>query len=341
VGWLQNHWKTIATIAVATVAFVAVTALTGGLGAAPMAALFVGGFASGVAGYATDGLLNKTALTVKGALLQGGTAAVLTVATAGIGRLLAPAVSKAVTPVVSRLVPETAEPLVTRTVVNTGVGASLGAATKVADNALDRRPLGEGVKNAALLSGATGAAIEPLQGVVARARVAPPSGGLGEEPLTHLTSPEGKAGIEGSGQLVGKKGIFAVPAPVADESTLAKVVRTGLTPDKTTDSVPVPGAATGLFEQPTPIGPYSLLKRLGGVRFAPPGSIDVTTGAFTPSGALVGPAALIYGPDFLAYGALVGIGHVLAADPGDAPPPPPAQSPGMTAVLGKAVKSGP
>jgi hypothetical protein len=43
-------------------------------------------------------------------------------------------------------------------------------------------------------------------------------------------------------------------------------------------------------------------KYLGGVRYAPPGSINMTTGAFTPGSALLGPRTLIYGPDVLFWG---------------------------------------
>lgn len=85
---------------------------------------------------------------------------------------------------------------------------------------------------------------------------------------------------------------------------MMKVLRTGLTPGKTTHFVPVPQSATGLFQRPIPIGPYSAWKYAGGVHFAPPGSINMTSGAFTGSTSLIGPRVLIYGPDVLFYGGI-------------------------------------
>src|SRR5271170_2869929 len=80
-GWLSSHWKTIAIIATSTIAFVAVTALTGGLGAAPMAALLMGGFASGAAGYATGQLLDGKPINPRDLVIQGALAGAVTVAT--------------------------------------------------------------------------------------------------------------------------------------------------------------------------------------------------------------------------------------------------------------------
>ena len=68
------------------------------------------------------------------------------------------------------------------------------------------------------------------------------------------------AGIGASNQIIGRQGIFAVPAAVADESTLWKVLRTGIWPANTTNAIPIPEAATALFRRPIPIGSYSLWK---------------------------------------------------------------------------------
>jgi hypothetical protein len=119
-----------------------------------------------------------------------------------------------------------------------------------------------------------------------------------------------------------------VPADAADQSTLMKVLRTGIEPGKTARTIVIPEGANGLFEQPAPIGPYSLMKRLGGVRFAPPGSIDLATGAFTPAAGGVSPRILIYGPDVLIWSSGVAA-WVTFKQP---------ESEGMTKALAKAQK---
>jgi hypothetical protein len=120
--------------------------------------------------------------------------------------------------------------------------------------------------------------------------------------LVHLSDNPGLAGINQSSRIVGKRGIFAVPEYVTAESTVMKVVRTGLSPAKTAEFVPIPKSAQRLFQQPVPIGPYSAWKYFGGVRYAPPGTISTISGAFTPASSLIGPNILIYGPDVLFYG---------------------------------------
>jgi hypothetical protein len=120
--------------------------------------------------------------------------------------------------------------------------------------------------------------------------------------LIHLTDEAGEAGINSTGMLDGKHGIFAVPESVAGESTGLKVLTTGLTPEKTSKFVSIPESATGLFSRPTPVGPYSAWKHLGGVRYAPAGSLNMATGELIQGGSLLGPRSLIYGPDVLFWG---------------------------------------
>ncbi len=134
--------------------------------------------------------------------------------------------------------------------------------------------------------------------------------------LIPLTNAEGEAGILSSRKLIGNRGIFAVPESVAAESTAMKVARTGLMPGETTTFVRVPEAATGLFKQPVPVGPYSAWKYFGGVRYAPPGSINMTTGALAPGSSLLGPRTLIYGPDVLFWGGVgTAVGIYLYGEP--------------------------
>lgn len=331
-GWIKEHWKTIAVVAASTVVFVGVTVLTGGLGAPALVALAAGGFASGVTGSALSSYLDHKPISVKDALVQGAVASVLTVATAGIGRVVAPYVSRAVAPALTRVLPRAAVPFITNTVTNSSVGATLGAGTQVAQNAVMGRPLSENVGQATVVGGVTGAVLEPLARVLPKPT--PPSGRL-----VHLTSANGEAGIRATGQVKGSRGIFAVPESAASQPTAIKVLRTGVEPSKTTNTVPLPESANVHFQEVTPIGPYSLIKRLGGVRYAPAGSIDVATGAFRSNGSAIGPRVLIYGPDALVYAAgatvFASVKAVESTQSPPAPPPQTARSKGMTKALGE------
>lgn len=124
-------------------------------------------------------------------------------------------------------------------------------------------------------------------------------GGLSQ--LVHLTDDAGQFGIAKTGTINGSHGIFAVPAHVAQESTALKVLRTGLTPGRTKNAVPIPDEALELFKRPVPVGPDSGWKFFGGVRYAPAGSLSTATGELARSGSLIGPKVLIYGPDCVFY----------------------------------------
>lgn len=126
--------------------------------------------------------------------------------------------------------------------------------------------------------------------------------------LIHLTDESGLAGIITDSAIIGGNGMFAVPESVANESTAIRVLRTGLSPSKTENFVQIPNIATNLFSRPLPIGPYSAWKYFGGVQYAPAGSLNIATGAFTPVPSLLGPKMLIYGPDVLFYGGVATAG---------------------------------
>jgi RHS repeat-associated protein len=126
--------------------------------------------------------------------------------------------------------------------------------------------------------------------------------------LFHLTNGAGKAAIEESCQIAGRRGIFAVPQAVASAGTAMKVFRTGLVPSKVAHAVPIPPTATGLFRRPIPLGPYSAWKYFGGNYYAPPGVINTVTGGFTRTSAIFGPKFLIYSPDVLMYLGLLAVG---------------------------------
>ena len=127
--------------------------------------------------------------------------------------------------------------------------------------------------------------------------------------LVHLTNKIGYKGIKSDNKIKGRIGIFAVQEDIVSQSTFMKMVRTGVFPAAKTDfSVSIPKLANSWFKSVRPIGPYTLWKWAGGVRFAPPGSINTTTGVFTPSAHIIGTRALIYGPDALFYSFLTGVG---------------------------------
>jgi hypothetical protein len=178
-----------------------------------------------------------------------------------------------------------------------------GISGYVADTFSNPDLFSQRVGGGGLITLLTAGAGEAAQGLRAGGAVAEGGDALSaSQGLVHLTDTAGATGISESGSIVGRNGIFAVPSYVADESTAMKVLRTGLTPARTTDGVPIPSAAEGLFQQPVPIGPYSAWKYFGGVRYASPGAISTATGAFTPVPSLLGPGSLIYGPDALFWG---------------------------------------
>lgn len=115
------------------------------------------------------------------------------------------------------------------------------------------------------------------------------------------TDDAGQIGKAKKGKINGSHGIFAVPAHVAQESTALNVLRTGLTPGKTKNAVPIPHEALELSKRPVPIESYSGWKFFGGVRYAPAGSISTTKGALSRTCTLVSPKVLIYGPDGVFY----------------------------------------
>lgn len=159
-SWFSDNWKSIVSVAAAIVVGVAVTALI--IATAPVslpallvttAAIAVGGFAGGVTGYLVNKWLNDEPIVIRDMLIEGTISMVVSVATLGLGRFLAPLVSRVVAPVASRALPEVAAPFVTRTVSSTvsfaTAGATTGAGAQVANNALHDRPLLENVDTAA------------------------------------------------------------------------------------------------------------------------------------------------------------------------------------------------
>ena len=152
---------------------------------------------------------------------------------------------------------------------------------------------------------ATPAAAEAVAGTAAK------GGGLfskimgrSAEPLTHYTNEAAQRAIAAPGGVLrGGGGIFAMPSAMGDKmSPLGRAAATGVSPKSMTHAVPVPTEALGHFEKVLPIGPYSAWKRMGNVRMAPPGEINMATGAFTPKGSIWKTRAQMYGPDALMWG---------------------------------------
>ncbi|MEZ0230685.1 MAG: AvrPphF family type III effector [Planctomycetota bacterium] len=160
--WTQDHWKDIAIAVAATVVFVGVTALTGGLGAAPLLAFAAGGFASGVAGYGLSSWLYDTPFSVQDALLAGATGAVVSAATFGVARYASPALAGVGSRAASTTVVSAVPAGVRTGVTNAAAGAAFGSGFQAASNVVAGRPVSEGVGDAAIVGGLSGAATGPL-----------------------------------------------------------------------------------------------------------------------------------------------------------------------------------
>jgi hypothetical protein len=163
-----------------------------------------------------------------------------------------------------------------------------GATSSVAYRGVQDVGAGEfsGVE-AYVVDATTGAVIGTVSGGVLR-MVNPNftmAGGAGRPTpgLVHLTDEAGYAGINASGTLRGSQGIYALPETVMSESVAMRAARATISPSNARFGVSIPPNATGLFSQPTAIGPISAYQRLMGVYRAPAGSINMLTGEFTAS----------------------------------------------------------
>jgi hypothetical protein len=114
----------------------------------------------------------------------------------------------------------------------------------------------------------------------------------------HLTSDSAEAAIAAQKTLgTGASTIYAGPAALADASGLGATVRTGLLPSQTTAAILIPEAANGAFRAPLVIGPITTWQRVTGAVFTEgAGSINLTTGVFTRTGAATNQIVL-YGLD--------------------------------------------
>lgn len=100
------------------------------------------------------------------------------------------------------------------------------------------------------------------------------------QPLVHFTSREGALGIARTQRLGGQWGIFGVPVEQAPSTALGRLLKT-LVPRDTSQQILVTAPeAVAAFRTPPPVGPFSLARRLAGVRSSPLGSIDLAQGKF-------------------------------------------------------------
>ena len=130
-------------------------------------------------------------------------------------------------------------------------------------------------------------------GVGSLTRVAP-----GAARLVHLTSADSAAAIRASQTLgLGRSTVYAGPEALAQARGWRIVARTGLTPSQATEAILLPSSANASFLVVSPIGPFSAWQRINGAVFSVgAGSFNLTTGAFTRSGAALNQLA-IYGID--------------------------------------------
>lgn len=99
-------------------------------------------------------------------------------------------------------------------------------------------------------------------------------------PLVHFTSREGAAGIASTQKVGGQWGIFGVPIEKAPGTSVGRLLTT-LVPRDTSQKVLIEAPeAVAAFRAPIPVGPFSLARRLGGVRSSPLGSVDLAEGKF-------------------------------------------------------------
>ncbi|MBS1991344.1 MAG: hypothetical protein JSS83_12555 [Cyanobacteria bacterium SZAS LIN-3] len=100
--------------------------------------------------------------------------------------------------------------------------------------------------------------------------------------MVHLTSAEGGVGIANTLKVGGRWGIFGLEKSQVPESALLRNIKSLVTRDLSHE-VPIGPNASAYFRAPTPVGPFSLARRLGGVKSTPIGSIDLVRDAFIPN----------------------------------------------------------
>jgi len=104
----------------------------------------------------------------------------------------------------------------------------------------------------------------------------------GSRSVVHLTSAEGGVGIANTLKVGGRWGIFALEENKVPQNALMRNVKSLVVKDLVHE-VPIGPNASSYFRPPTPVGPFSLARNIGGVRSTPLGSIDLARDAFVPN----------------------------------------------------------
>lgn len=149
---------------------------------------------------------------------------------------------------------------------------------------------------------------------IAAATKVPASGGL-----VHLTTAENAAAINAS-QMLGKGSstIYAGTPSLAEASPAISTLRTALLPSQATTPVHIPAAATGAFQAPAVVGPITVWQRASGAYYsAGAGSVNLTTGAFTKTGAALN-QYFFYGVDAAITTTVHGASPLLSQNPSEA-----------------------
>lgn len=125
-------------------------------------------------------------------------------------------------------------------------------------------------------------------------------------PLAHLTNNVSGAAITGSGQIIGRGGIYASTLDTAARTGVSYTARTGLAQAQATVGFRIPAASLGAFTRPIPIGLFTGWQRWAGTYYTAPGTINFLTGEFTASGAFGTTQATWYAVDTVINAVLLG-----------------------------------
>ncbi len=101
----------------------------------------------------------------------------------------------------------------------------------------------------------------------------------GANEVVHLTTAAGKEGIEESGKVGGKWGVFALEADKVPSTALGKSA-VSLVPKKLDAEIKIGGEALEAFSKPPLYGPFSSWRYFAGVRSSPLGSVNLATNRF-------------------------------------------------------------
>jgi len=97
--------------------------------------------------------------------------------------------------------------------------------------------------------------------------------------VVHLTSAEGGVGIANTLKVGSRWGIFALEENKVPQNALMRNIKSLVVKDLVQE-VPIGPNASSYFRAPTPVGPFSLARNLGGVKSTPLGSIDLARDTF-------------------------------------------------------------